>query len=84
MITKEQQVTKEEFRRLYVQYGQSRNRGWTQEYWDHFFENETSMKYVFTKPNSSTDDVMCIGGEKNTHRIYFLSEDALEGQYGHE
>jgi hypothetical protein len=80
--TAERQITKVEFKRLYVKYGQSKpDTGWTQEYWNRFYENETGMKYVVTEPESP-NAVMWIGGNDwNTHRMFFLSEDATESYF---
>ena len=40
----DREITKQEFRQLYVRYGQSQKAsGWTQDYWDHFYEHQTSL-----------------------------------------
>lgn len=75
----EREITKEEFKRLYIRYGQSKpGTGWTKEYWNHFYKHEAGVRYFFTEPNSPTDDVMWISDSPDTKRIFFISEDATE------
>ncbi len=77
--TIERQITKEEFRRLYVRYGQSKpDTGWTQDYYDHFYKNETGAKYFFTEPSSPDQNMMWISDGSDVKRIFLLSEKATE------
>ena len=43
----DREITKQEFRELYVRYGQSKEYGgWTQEYWDNFTRHETGKRIL--------------------------------------
>jgi len=64
---------------LYVLYGQSQaDSGWTQEYWDRFFEQESGMRYFFTAPDAPDQSRMFLDTAAGTRRIFLLSEDAEE------
>lgn len=83
MKTAERQITKDEFKQLYFEYLRLNPcSGWTKDYWNHFYENETGMKYVVTEPESLEADIMWIGGEKlDEHRMFFLSEADTESHF---
>lgn len=75
----EREITKQEFRELYIKYGQSLEySGWTQDYWDRFYEKETGKRYFFTEPTSPDETRMFIDSGRDTRRIYLLSEEAEE------
>ena len=40
----EQEITKEKFKELYFYYA-TPNSGWTEDYWNHFYENEEGKRY---------------------------------------
>jgi hypothetical protein len=66
----EREITKEEFKRLYFQ---NAGYGWTEEYWDKFFEHEEGKKYFYREPDSPQATRMFIGSDAQSHRIYFLT-----------
>ncbi len=75
----EREISKQEFKKLYLKYGQSQEHtGWTQEYWDRFFENETDKRYFFTEPTAPDPTRMFIDFGSDTRRIFLLSEEAEE------
>lgn len=77
--TMDREISKQEFRELYIKYGQSHEyTGWTQQYWDRFFENETDKQYFFTEPTEPDQTRMFIDSGKDTRRIFLLSEEAEE------
>jgi len=73
----EKEVTKEEFKTLYFKYA-TPNSGWTQDYWDKFFEKEEGKKYFFTAPASASHTSMFITTDEHTRRIVFLTDEAEE------
>jgi hypothetical protein len=73
----EEEVTKEKFKDLYFKYATS-NSGWTESYWNQFFENNEGERYFFVKPETPNSTSMFITSEGNKHRMIFLSEDAEE------
>ena len=80
----EREITKQEFRELYVRYGQSeKNSGWTQDYWDHFYEHQTGKRYYFTEPTDPDQTRMFISSDRDTHRMFLMSEEAEESFFRH-
>lgn len=77
------EVTKEEFKHLYFQYGKS-GLGWTQEYWDQFFEKQTVQRYFFEAPAEPAATRMMIESGQGRQRMYFLTEEAEESFYNSE
>lgn len=80
----EREITKQEFQKLYVKYGQSqKDSGWTQGYWDEFYEPQTGVRYFFTEPTSPDETRMFINSGGNTERIFLMTEDAEESFFEH-
>ena len=73
----EEEVSKERFKDLYFKYA-TPNSGWTDDYWNHFYEQEEGKRYFFTKPANSESTRMFIVSGDNKHRLIFLTEDAEE------
>jgi hypothetical protein len=70
-------VTHTHFRELYSQYVQPHS-GWTEDYWNQFFESRQSDTYYFEPPASPLANRMMISSGQNTHRLFFLTEEAEE------
>ena len=80
----EREITKQEFRDLYIKYGQSaKYSGWTEDYWDQFHEKETGKRYFFTEPTSPDQTRMFIDSGRDSHRMFLLSEEAEESFFEH-
>ncbi len=75
MIQPEKEITKAEFRLLYFQ-NATLNSGWTQEYWNMFFENKEEQYFLLS--DKKEDSRMFIRSENGKHTIFFMSEDAEE------
>jgi hypothetical protein len=69
------QVSKIEFKKLYFDYAQP-NSGWTEDYWNQFFETEQDKSYFFEEPESPAKDRMMIVSGDNKHRMIFLTENS--------
>lgn len=80
LMNQEKKVTKEEFKLLYFKYATPFS-GWTESYWDKFFEKEENKKYFFTEPNSPKENRMYIGTDGENRRLYFLTEEGDESLY---
>ena len=75
----EREITKQEFKTLYIKYGQSqKDSGWTEDYWNEFYGNEIGKRYFFTEPIKPDQTRMFINSGSNTERIFLLSEEAEE------
>lgn len=73
----EKEITKEEFKKIYFENAQP-NSGWTQDYWYHFYENEENIRYFLAPKSSKNENRMFISSNKDSHRIYFLTEESEE------
>ncbi len=75
----DREVTKQEFKELFFKYGVTQNSlGWTDDYWNKFYEHQDNARYFFTEPTSPDQVRMFISSSKGTHRIFLLSEEAEE------
>ncbi len=73
----EKEVSKSEFKNLYFKYS-TPNSGWTEDYWNQFYEGEIEKRYFFTKPATPESTSMFIMSGGGEHRMIFLTEDAEE------
>lgn len=73
----EEEVTKADFKELYLQYA-SEESGWTASYWEAFFENEVGCRYFIIRPASKEEHRMFIRSGSGQHCIYFLTEEGEE------
>jgi hypothetical protein len=73
----EEEVTKERFKHLYFIYATAKS-GWTEDYWNHFYDQEEGMRYCFERPKTSDSTRMFIVSDVNKHRMIFLIEDSEE------
>jgi hypothetical protein len=71
----EGQVSKSEFKDLYFRYAQPTS-GWTEGYWNQFFEREEDKNYFFEEPASPAESQMMIVSGGNKHRMIFLTENS--------
>jgi hypothetical protein len=75
--SQEREVSKAEFKKLYFRYA-SPGSGWTEDYWNNFYENEENKKYFFTAPDSHLSTQLFIISDDSTRRMVFLTEDSTE------
>jgi hypothetical protein len=73
------EASKEQFKEMYFTFGHARD-GWSQDYWDKFFEPEPPrpMKYLIEEPESAAHDRMMIVCDSREYRLFFLTEEAEE------
>ena len=73
------EATKEEFREIYFRLGGGARGGWTEDYWNHHFERETSrpMKYKIEEPASPEHTSMMIVADFaiDEYRLFFMTEE---------
>ncbi len=83
-MSHEQEVSKEEFKKMYFKYADGI--GWTESYWNHFYENEKEAKFFFTAPESSLDNRMFIISGQGVNRMVFLTEEGEDSFFneGHD
>jgi hypothetical protein len=75
-ISMEREISKAEFKELYLKYGKSC--GWTLEYWNEFYENEIGKRYFFREPESADKNRMFIVSDAETRRVILMSEESEE------
>lgn len=76
----EVEVTKENFRDLYFKYA-TPNSGWTEEYWNQFYEKTEGERYFFTKPATEDSTRMFIVSGEAKHRMIFLTVESEESLF---
>jgi hypothetical protein len=76
------EVTKEQFKKIYFQYGGGAETGWDLEYWKKFFEEKKKpgMRYLLEEPQTPEHTRMMIVDdfEKNEYRLFFMTEESEE------
>jgi|HubBroStandDraft_3_1064219.scaffolds.fasta_scaffold1080028_2 hypothetical protein len=72
----EREITKQEFKEFYFKYG--KNCGWTEEYWNQFYENETGKRYFCVEPASAEHTRMFIVSDAERRRIFLMTEEGEE------
>lgn len=73
----DQQITKAEFKVMYFKHALP-NSGWTETYWNKFYENENDKLYYYAQPETPASTSMFIISDNIKHRMVFLNEDAEE------
>jgi hypothetical protein len=78
----EYEITKQEFKKLYFSNKRPPEQtGWTQDYWNHFFEYEKGKRYLLAPAFSPKATRMSISSGNGTHRVFFLTEAAEESLF---
>jgi hypothetical protein len=79
------EVSKGQFKEMYFKFGRAAD-GWSQSYWDKFFEREDhmAMKYSIEAPESPAHRRMMIVSDfgAREYRLFFLTEEAEERFFG--
>ena len=73
----EEEITKQVFRDFYFKYA-TPNSGWTEDYWNHFYECEEGKRYFFSQPESPESTRMFIVSDSEKHRMIFFTEESEE------
>jgi hypothetical protein len=73
----EREINKAEFKALYFEHTAPFS-GWTQEYWDQFFEYKEGQQYYVYKSGNPEALRMFIREDGNKHCIFFLAEESEE------
>jgi hypothetical protein len=73
----EKEVSKAEFKKAYMQY-RGDNDGWTDAYWQHFFENEEGKRYFLEPPESLRHTRLFITTSSDRRHMYFLTLQSEE------
>ena len=76
------EVTKEQFKEMYLALGGGTSAGWDLRYWNEFYEHETrpGMRYLVQEPETLEHTRMMIVSDfsTNEYRLFFLTEEAEE------
>lgn len=74
----EREVSKAEFKKAYMQY-RGDNDGWSDGYWQRFFEDEEGKRYFFSPPESPRHNRLFITTSSDHRHMYFLTPESEEG-----
>ena len=75
----EREVSKAEFKQAYMKY-RTENDGWSDDYWQHFFEDEQGKRYFVAPPESPEHNRLFLTTSSDRRHMYFLtlqSEESL-------
>ncbi len=79
------EVTKDQFKEIYLKLGGGAETGWSVEYWNEFFEEEKrpGMKYLIKEPETPEHTRMMIVTDygQNEYRLFFLTEESEESLF---
>jgi hypothetical protein len=79
------EVTKAQFKEIYLELGGGAATGWSLGYWDEFFEDEKrpGMKYLLEVPETPQHTRMMIvtDYDRNEYRLFFLTEESEESLF---
>ena len=71
------ELTKMEFKKMYMNL-RTDGDGWSDKYWEHFYENQQAKKYFFTEPETPDHTRMFISESGNSVSLFFMTLDAEE------
>ena len=74
-MTKE--LTKKEFKKMYMKH-RTEGDGWSDEYWDHFYEPLEAKQYLFTEPETTQHNRMFISQSGLSLHLFFMTSTAEE------
>lgn len=71
------ELSKAEFKEMYMNY-RTEGDGWTDDYWDKFYEQQEGKKYFFTEPETSEHGSMFVSEGHGSLHLFFMDDDAEE------
>ena len=74
------ELSKAEFKEKYKKY-RTKDDGWTDDYWDHFFERREDMRFYFEEPKTPAHTRMFVNQHGNSVHLYFMTLDAEESLF---
>jgi len=57
--------------------------GWSDKYWDEFYEQQEAKKYFFTEPETPEQTRMFISEDQNSVRLFIMTLDSEESLFGY-
>ena len=76
----QKELTKAEFKKAYMSY-RTDGDGWTDDYWDHFYENQPDKKFFFTAPETPAHDRMFISESGRQVHLFFMTSESEESLF---
>lgn len=73
----QQELTKMEFKKMYMNW-RTDGDGWSDKYWDHFYENQQAKQYFFEEPETADHTRMFISESGDRVYLFFMTLDAEE------
>jgi hypothetical protein len=79
----DKEITKQEFKELFFRYGVSQeDSGFTEDFWNRFYESETDARYFVTGPTSPNQTRMSLTTGNGTRQIILMSEAEEDVSWG--
>jgi hypothetical protein len=74
---RKKELSKSEFKKVYMNY-RAADDGWSDSYWDHFYEQQEAKRFFFTEPETPGHTRMFISEDAISVHIFFMSDDSEE------
>ena len=74
------ELTKMQFKEMYMKH-RTDGDGWSDEYWDHFYENQTNTLYFFTEPETPKHTRMFVSSGHGSVHLFFMTLDSEESLF---
>ena len=70
-------LSKTEFKKMYMTY-RTDGDGWSDKYWEHFYEQQKAKQYFFTEPETPEHTRMFISESHGSLHLFFMTSDSEE------
>lgn len=74
------ELNKAEFKKMYMTL-RTEGDGWSDDYWEHFYENQEGTQYFFTEPETPQHNRMFISEGPGSLHLFFMTEDSEESLF---
>jgi len=78
--TMKKELTKTEFKKVYMTY-RTEGDGWSDDYWEHFYEHKEGQRYSFEEPKTPQHTRMFVSEDQGSVHLYFMTLDAEESLF---
>lgn len=71
------ELSKMEFKKMYMKH-RTDGDGWSDKYWEHFYEHQEGQQYFFTAPETPEHTRMFISGDSASVHLFFMTSESEE------
>ena len=74
------ELSKAEFKKMYMRH-RTDGDGWSDNYWDHFYEQQKGKRYFYEEPPTPEHKRMFVNESPGSVHLYFMTLDAEESLF---